>query len=180
MKKLFKSNGFLAAALSTACLGILGLCLYVSLDRKNSFEPEAAAPAASTQEWVESASKAAPYEEKQEVPVQKTEKENVAKEDYPKVVEESAKETVVEFTSSEKAESAPPPAPEGKTVSEDTGEDHPVNPAPEAEKEATGGTRNESGAVYDPVFGWIVPGSATQSAMDSTGSPDKMVGNMGN
>ena len=42
------------------------------------------------------------------------------------------------------------------------------------------GTTNENGAVYDPVFGWVVPGQVNQTTVDSSGDPNKMVGNMGN
>ena len=35
-------------------------------------------------------------------------------------------------------------------------------------------------AVYDPVFGWVVPGQVNQATVDSSGDPNKMVGNMGN
>lgn len=40
------------------------------------------------------------------------------------------------------------------------------------------GASNGNGAVYDPVFGWVVPSTADQNTMDSSGDPDKMVGNM--
>ena len=54
--------------------------------------------------------------------------------------------------------------------SKDTGKD---------ETPAAGST-NENGAVYDPVFGWVVPGQVNQTTVDSGGDPGKMVGNMGN
>ena len=34
-------------------------------------------------------------------------------------------------------------------------------------------------AVYDPVFGWVVPGDVQQSVGDSDGDINKQVGNMG-
>lgn len=37
----------------------------------------------------------------------------------------------------------------------------------------------EDGAVYDPVFGWVVPGNVQQSTGDSDGDLNKQVGNMG-
>lgn len=62
------------------------------------------------------------------------------------------------------------PAPEVSPSSKDTGKD---------ETPAAGST-NENGAVYDPVFGWVVPGQVNQTTVDSGGDPNKMVGNMGN
>ena len=96
------------------------------------------------------------------------------------------------FTDTEKPEETPPPVPEGKTEIEDPGEEHEVNPdpavpevtAPPAEEstssnEPAPGSSNGSGAVYDPVFGWVVPGDVQQSTGDSDGDLNKQVGNMG-
>lgn len=41
------------------------------------------------------------------------------------------------------------------------------------------GSSNGSGAVYDPVFGWVVPGDVQQSTGGSDGDLNKQVGNMG-
>ena len=92
----------------------------------------------------------------------------------------------------EKPEETPPPVPEGKTEIEDPGEEHEVNPdpavpevtAPPAEESTSGnepapGSSNGSGAVYDPVFGWIVPGNGQETIGDSDGDINKQVGNMG-
>ena len=105
---------------------------------------------------------------------------------------ETEDEVVIDFTDTEKPETTPPPAPEGKTEREDPGEDHPVNSDPEvpkvttppAEKEPANnepapGASNGSGAVYDPVFGWIVPGNGQETIGDSDGDINKQVGNMG-
>ena len=105
---------------------------------------------------------------------------------------ETEDEVVIDFTDTEKPETTPPPAPEGKTEREDPGEDHPVNPDPEvpkvttppAEKEPANnepapGASKGNGAVYDPVFGWVVPGDVQQSVGDSDGDINKQVGNMG-
>ena len=40
------------------------------------------------------------------------------------------------------------------------------------------GSTNENGAVYDPVFGWVVPGQVEQTTSGSSGDPNKMVGDM--
>ena len=72
---------------------------------------------------------------------------------------------------------------------ENPGPEQPVNttpevtaPAPEtpANNGPEAGSTNGNGAVYDPVFGWVIPGQVSQSTMDSEGDPNKMVGNMGN
>ena len=72
------------------------------------------------------------------------------------------------------------------------GQGHAVNPdpsvpevtAPPAEQtppsnEPAPGSSNGNGAVYDPVFGWVVPGNVQQSTGDSDGDLNKQVGNMG-
>ena len=112
--------------------------------------------------------------------------------EYPKVTSESEGEVEIDFTDTEKPEETPPPVPEGKTEIEDPGEEHEVNPdpavpeitAPPAEEstssnEPAPGSSNGSGAVYDPVFGWVVPGDVQQSTGDSDGDLNKQVGNMG-
>ena len=37
------------------------------------------------------------------------------------------------------------------------------------------GSSNGNGAVYDPVFGWVVPGDVQQSTGDSDGDLNKQV-----
>ena len=72
------------------------------------------------------------------------------------------------------------------------GQEHTVNPdpsvpevtAPPAEQtppsnEPVPGSSNGTGAVYDPVFGWVIPGDVQQSTGDSDGDLNKQVGNMG-
>ena len=77
-------------------------------------------------------------------------------------------------------------------IIKDPGQEHTVNPdpsvpevtAPPAEQappsnEPVPGSSNGNGAVYDPVFGWVVPGNVQQSTGDSDGDLNKQVGNMG-
>ena len=79
-----------------------------------------------------------------------------------------------------------------KTEIKDPGQEHTVNPdpsvpevtAPPAEQalpsnEPAPGSSNGNGAIYDPVFGWVVPGDVQQSTGDSDGDLNKQVGNMG-
>ena len=99
---------------------------------------------------------------------------------------------MIDFTDTEKFEETPPPVPEGKTEIKDPGQEHTVNPdpsvpevtAPPAEQtppsnDPVPGSSNGNGAVYDPVFGWVVPGNVQQSTGDSDGDLNKQVGNMG-
>lgn len=115
-----------------------------------------------------------------------------AEEEYPKVTSQTEDEVVIDFTDTEKLEETPPPVPEGKTEIKDPGQEHTVNPdpsvpevtAPPAEQappsnEPVPGSSNGNGAVYDPVFGWVVPGNVQQSTGDSDGDLNKQVGNMG-
>lgn len=191
MKQLLKSKAFLAAVLSASCIGILAACWYVSRDRTADFKPEGTETTAESQDWQETSdSQKEPSKTETDAytpPAQPETTESL--ESYPKVESEAEDEVVVDFTPTEKPEETPPEAPDGKTIMEDPGPEHPVNPVPEvtapateapADKEPEPGSVNENGAVYDPVFGWVVPSQVTQSTMDSDGDPNKMVGNMGN
>ena len=189
MKKFFQSKGFIVTSLAVLCVAILGVCWFASRDRTEDFKPEESPPSSTTSDWsdggtqTDGESGTGAY-----APGQSSSPE----EEYPKVTSETEDEVVIDFTDTEKPETTPPPAPEGKTEREDPGEDHPVNPDPEvpkvttppAEKEPANnepapGASNGSGAVYDPVFGWIVPGNGQETIGDSDGDINKQVGNMG-
>lgn len=189
MKKFLKSKGFLVTALSISCIAILAVCWFVGRDTKTAFLPDEPSPDAVQEEWTDTPDTAGSSWEHADsgIPSQSSTEEKL--EDYPKVAEESDQEVVVDFVPTETKEETPPPPPEGKTVIADPGGDHPVNPAPETAPSSTdtgkdstppAGTTNENGAVYDPVFGWVVPGQVNQTTVDSSGDPNKMVGNMGN
>lgn len=193
MKNILKSRGFLIAVLCIACIGILAACWYVSREKPAEFQPEESGITTESGDWREpEASGSKPETGENGADAYTPPSQSVtedALEDYPKVESESGDEVVIDFTPTEKTEETPPEAPEGKHVIEDPGSDHPVNPspevtAPEPETEADNGpeagSTNGNGAVYDPVFGWVVPGEVSQSTMDSDGDPNKMVGNMGN
>lgn len=108
---------------------------------------------------------------------------------YPKVVEETEDEVVVDFTAPKSPDEAEPPEiPEGKTEIADPEPDHTPNidpsvTAPEPEAPASSGpapgSTNNNGEFYDPVFGWVKPGTVQQQEIDNEGDPNKMVGNMG-
>ena len=114
-----------------------------------------------------------------------------SEEEYPKVTSETEDEVVIDFTDTEKPKETPPPEPESRPTVEGTidtppSDNDPSVPkvtAPPEEKPANNepapGSSNGNGAVYDPVFGWVVPGDVQQSAGDSDGDLNKQVGNMG-
>lgn len=198
MKNFIKSKKFIASALSVACIGIIAICWFISKTPDNEFMPEEITESTPSQNWQETPPATSGLAEKQSEP--HTAKETETAEVYPKVAEviendstessaeETTKAVVIDFTPTEKPQETPPPAPEGKTVIEDPGPEHPVTSAPDvtpppvetaASTEPAPGSSNGNGAVYDPVFGWVVPGEVIQSPIDSDGDPDKMVGNMG-
>lgn len=190
MKKLFKSRGFLVTLLSVCCVAILGICWGVGRNKNSQFTADEPPPSTVSQEWVESSSETEPETEEttKAAPETTLAEETTPAEtttESPRVAEETKKEVAVEFSPTEKPAETPP-APEGKTIIEDPGPEHPVNPAPDvtapsAEPESTPapGSTDGNGAYYDPVFGWVTPAEVIQSTIDSDGDPDKMVGNMG-
>lgn len=201
MKNFINSKRFIVSSLSLVCLVILAACWFASREPNKDFVPEESTPIAS-QDWQETSASTSGLAEKPSnaYSPQATEPMDA----YPKVVEviedessdetsqeappETTKAVVIDFTPTKKPAETPPPVPEGKTVVEDPGPEHPVTPAPEvtapapettASMEPVPGTDNGNGAVYDPAFGWVVPGDVKQSVVDSDGDPNKMVGNMG-
>lgn len=180
MKKLLKSRAFQAAALSIACIGILAVCFLAGRDGEEPFQPEEVSAESQPQEWTEPRATARPaVTENHAAPTPAKTPEDIL-ESYPQVVEESEAGAVIDFTpdAPELKEDPPaPPAPQGGTKDPET----PPSYEPEAVEPAPAPDGNPgNGAVYDPVFGWVVPGKVVQSSMDSPGDPDKMVGNMGN
>lgn len=193
MKKFFKSKGFLVSALTLSCIGILGACWYVSRDPTAAFQPEETPSVVQSQDWKENQGASESHMEETEnleayVPPKDSDMQE-SLDTYPVVSEVSESEVSIDFTPTETPAETPPAPPEGKTLLEDAGPKHPVNPAPEvtspepetsANNEPVAGDTNKDGAIYDPVFGWVVPGQVNQSTLDSDGDPNKMVGNMGN
>ena len=196
MKNIFKSKAFPAAALSVACIGVLAISLFIGREERTDFQPEEPAPETAIREWTET-----PATGKQPADSSNggtsgayaasqppdSEEDLTA---YPKTVEENDGLVTIDFTP--EAERLQPEPPEAPVTKEDTGDpEQPPAYAPEELEPAptdfpaqpdtpAAGSGNGNGAIYDPVFGWVVPGSVSQTAMDSAGDPDKMVGNMGN
>ena len=190
MKKFFQSKGFIVSALAVLCVAILGVCWFVSRDRSEEFRPDESPPSSTSSDWSDGGVQSGVGSGGADAyaPGQSSGSE----EEYPKVTSETDDEVVIDFTDTQKPEDTPPAVPEGKTELEDPGEDHPVNhdpavpevTAPPSEEspsssEPAPGSSNGSGAVYDPVFGWVVPGNVQQSTGDSDGDLNKQVGNMG-
>lgn len=211
MKKFFTSRGFIIPTLSVLCIAILGICWYAGRDRTGAFVPDDSPPSSLSSEWDENntaqESKMADMEtaERTQSTFPRQSTTAAETEEYPKVAEKTPEETVISFTPTKKAEETAPLAPEGKTILENPGPEHPINPAPKettsapetpaatepapaqpaptqpapAEPPATEPAATQpAGAVYDPVFGWVVPSEVIQSTITSDGDPNKMVGNM--
>lgn len=211
MKKFFTSRGFIISTLSVLCIAILGICWYAGQDRTGAFVPDDSPPSSLSSEWDENnsaqESKIADMETAERAQSTSPRQSTTAAEteEYPKVAEKTPEETVISFTPTKKTEETAPPAPEGKTILENPGPEHPINPAPKettsapetpaatepapaqpaptqpapTEPPATEPAATQpAGAVYDPVFGWVVPSEVIQSTISSDGDPNKMVGNM--
>lgn len=190
MKKILKSKGFLVTVLSVSCIAILAACWFVRRDTKTAFLPDEQPPDATQEEWKDTTKTAENSSQEHTdavLPSQNRAEEKL--EGYPKVEEESEQEVVIDFVPAETKSGTPPPPPEGNTVTTESDRESSANPAPETspsptdtgeDKTPAAGSINENGAVYDPVFGWVVPGQTNQTTVDSSGDPNKMVGNMGN
>ena len=61
-KNIFKTKAFPAAALATACIGILAACFLFGREEKPDFQPEEPVPGSIAQEWQETPSPTAPVE----------------------------------------------------------------------------------------------------------------------
>lgn len=189
MKKFLKSKGFKVTALSVCCVGILAACFFFGRDKGEEFTPDTQIPESTVSEWEEPTGEAKTPEA--DTGAYNRTKEPAAAETYPKVVEESEAEIVVDFAPS--SEESKPEAPEKPEAQGDsTNPEEPPSYEPEetnpsvSEKEDDGGnaatpqpgSKNEKGEVYVPGFGWVVPSTVEQTEMDNDGDPNKMVGDM--
>ena len=188
LKKFLTSKPFLLGALVVLCVGILAVCLVVNRDKGSEFTPEPPASTAPIESWEETSS-TLPTAPTDGAGVDAAPRSKTPEEAFPQVTDETDQKTVVAFTDPEPEKPEAPPAPEGKTVKEDPGPEHPVNtdptvtppPAPEPAQPSgpQSGDQNNQGQVYVPGFGWITPSTVEQSTIDSDGDPNKMVGQMG-
>lgn len=188
MKNFIRSRGFLLSVLAIACIGILTVCFVVNRDTDNNFQPEEIASNTQTQEPQVTPAPATNTESPgpAHTPAPAATKDPM--EEYPKVVDESKEEVVIDFTPESEElqpETPEPPAAEGDTTdpsapptyAPEKTEPEPTAPPAQNSTPAPGST-NENGAVYDPVFGWVVPSQIEQTTSDSNGDPNKMVGDM--
>ena len=199
-KNIFKTKAFPAAALATACIGILAACFLFGREEKPDFQPEEPAPGPIAQEWQETPSPTAPMETRatpdsdgnSTPPAGSTAAQEQKPDDileaYPMVTGETDQLVTIDFTPETEALQPDPPEPPTAEADATDPEQPPSYTPEELEPDPTAppaqpdtpaaGSVGENGAVYDPVFGWVVPSTVEQSTMDSTGDPDKMVGNM--
>lgn len=199
MKNIFKTKAVPAAALSLACIGILAVSLLAGREKKPDFQPEEPVREASIQEWKETLPDAGRQPDTSSpagnggngsgaYAASQPPDSGAGAESYPKVTEETEQLVAIDFTpEAEKLHPDPPEAPSAEGDADDPGQPPEYTPE-ELEPEPTtsptqpdtpaAGAVNGNGAVYDPVFGWVVPGNVSQTPMDSAGDPDKMVGNM--
>lgn len=188
MKNFIRSKGFLLSVLVIACIGILTVCFVVNRDTDNNFQPEEIASNTQTQEPQVTPAPATNTESPAPAHTPAPAATKDPMEEYPKVVDESEDEVVIDFTPESEElqpETPEPPAAEGDTTdpsapptyAPEKTEPEPTAPPAQNSTPAPGST-NENGAVYDPVFGWVVPGKVEQTTSGSSGDPDKMVGDM--
>lgn len=182
LKNLLKSKGFLVSVFIVVIVAILLICWFVSRKPADNFQPEEPVIGSAATEWQDTPSPtAAPGITGQPSGAAAT------PETYPKVTAENDMDVVIDFTpGAEELQPEPPAPPVSQEDNTDPSEPpsyepeetspEPSAPAPQAPE---AGSSNGNGAVYDPVFGWVVPGDAQQSVGDSDGDINKMVGNMG-
>lgn len=188
MKNFIRSKGFLLSILAAACIGILTICFVVNRDTDNDFQPEEIASNTETQKLQETPAPAASTGRPAPTHTPAPTATKDPMEGYPKVVDDSEDEVVIAFTPEGEElqpETPEPPAADGDatdpsappTYAPEAAEPEPAAPPAQNNTPAPGST-NESGAVYDPVFGWVVPGQIEQTPSGSNGDPNKMVGDM--
>ncbi len=204
MKKIWKSKGTIIG-LAVVCILIVGTCLIVRMKKDGgSFEP-GRPPDETVTGWEEADSpdreetepdSSTEWQEQETLPQQETENRDEvviefttepvqvqpetpeAPEPQGELTDPSNQPTYTEEVKvqpegslPETTESLPSEAPpEAPAEQPSTAQDQP-------ESTQMDGVR-EDGAVYDPVFGWVVPSPITQIEGDSDGDPNKMVGHM--
>ena len=177
-------------ALSVACVGILVGCFLLSRDRTPEFSPVPPLPSETPSSWEENRSDQGSGGSTVNPSVS-----GQVPEEYPKATPDADGNVDIQFTPPGEALKPEPPEPP-QTNADNTNPSAPPTYTPEqvkppedktppadekptdAGKPAPGSKRSD-GAVYDPVFGWIVPGQVQQTPIDSDGDPNKQVGNMG-
>lgn len=201
MKKIWKSKGTMIG-LAVVCVLVAGTCLIVRMKKDGGSFVPGKPPDETISEWDEAdRPDKAETEAESSTGWQEQETEETRQ-------TENGDEVVIEFTTEPvQPETPEAPEPQGDltdpsnpptyeeevevSLPEETGSapaeseeksdppaEQPSADEPESQEQPeTDGVR-EDGAVYDPVFGWVVPSPITQIEGDSDGDPNKMVGNM--
>lgn len=104
MKKFFTSKPFVISALAVLCIGIVAACLIWGRDKPSEFTPDPQ-ESQTTDEWKDNSS-SGNGAESWNTPGGA---ENQPDEAYPKVVEETEDEVVVDFTAPKSPDEAEPP-----------------------------------------------------------------------
>ena len=159
MKNVIRSRGFLLSVLAIACIGILTVCFVANRHTDNNFQPEEIASNTQTQEPQVTPAPATNTESPAPAHTPAPAATKDPMEEYPKIVDESEEEVVIDFTP--ESEELQPETPEPPTAEGDAADPSaPPTYAPEAtEPEPTAppaqnstpapGSTNENGAVYD-------------------------------
>jgi hypothetical protein len=185
MKKLITSKPFIAGSLAVLCVAILAVCFLWGKD-KPIFIVEDPVPLAGIDSWTENslppdgATGNTGYPPAGwQVDGQKAKQPK----EYPKIIEENDNEIVIDFIDPDPIKGPPPEPPEPDPGIDLTDPDNPppkttVKPNDPPSNTPNPGGTNEKGEVYVPGFGWVMPGKVEQIEGDSTGDPNKIIGNM--
>lgn len=185
------TNIITTTALSLLCIGILGGAFLLNQKQQKDFLPEPPAPAAENVTWSEAETKPAEASiqkepESQEAPFQTGSPED----EIYQIVESEGDEVVVNLTPPVTKPAVAEVTPESKAVKscpdkavavepEVTPETSPTpepaqsgTPAPDTTPPAD----DHAGQVYDPVFGWMEPGTPQADVLDNDGDVNKQIG----
>ena len=193
MKKLVTSKPFIAGSLAVLCVAILAVCLLWNNGVTNPFVPDPTLTADPIDSWTENTvPSAGSAESVSHNPAwqpsggqawQPSGGQSAKDSDeFPRIVEENKdkNEVIIQFSDTEQIREAPPD--EAGTDQKDMPSQQPA----EAEKSRSdppadtpkAGSTNDKGEVYDPVFGWVKPSQVEQKDDNSSGDPNKIIGNM--
>ena len=184
-------KAFTIGALFLLCVAILAGTYFLTKEPEHDFEPAPAVTDSSTDTWDEQleADVTSPT-------IAEPDSSQVIgdlSDDTQSIIEETETSTVTNLSdSTKKSESADEKPVEKPVITEDTSnpekqpeytEDVPQVSEPKAEPPSPPSTSADkpaenSGQVYDPVFGWIDTGSTHQDTVDNSGSINKQIGSM--
>lgn len=183
-KKIFTSKVLKIGGLCILCAAIITSVLYWKTTNTSNFTPEADTGVETNSEWTAPTSNPPAAEDSQkptDEPTTATDGTQENASDNYQVVSESEDEVIINMTPPAKKTTPKDPAPPAdKAVTN--------NPTPNAPATSGNGATSkpkqtpkpeQPGKVYDPVFGWTDLAPVETQEVDSTGDPDKMIGDMG-